>query len=99
MIYFERSVWHITKIKVHHYDAFSNTPNKGNPAGVVLDANDLTELEMQDIAQQVGFNETAFVQNSDFADFKLRYFTPGQEMNLCGHATMATLYALKQQDN
>nr|WP_269668186.1 PhzF family phenazine biosynthesis isomerase [Staphylococcus gallinarum] len=95
MIYFERSVWHITKIKVHHYDAFSNTPNKGNPAGVVLDANDLTELEMQDIAQQVGFNETAFVQNSDFADFKLRYFTPGQEMNLCGHATMATLYALK----
>lgn len=54
---------------------------------------------MQDIAQQVGFNETAFVQNSDFADFKLRYFTPGQEMNLCGHATMATLYALKQQDN
>lgn len=52
MIYFERSVWHITKIKVHHYDAFSNTPNKGNPAGVVLDANDLTELEMQDIAQK-----------------------------------------------
>ncbi|MCD8793460.1 PhzF family phenazine biosynthesis isomerase [Staphylococcus gallinarum] len=85
----------MTKIKVHHYDAFSNTPNKGNPAGVVLDANDLTELEMQDIAQQVGFNETAFALSSDSADIKIRYFTPGQEMNLCGHATMATLYALK----
>lgn len=85
----------MTKIKVHHYDAFSNTPNKGNPAGVVLNADGLSEQTMQEIAQQVGFNETAFALSSDSADIKIRYFTPGQEMNLCGHATMATLYALK----
>ncbi|MDW7616894.1 PhzF family phenazine biosynthesis protein [Peribacillus simplex] len=81
--------------RVFHYDAFSNKPNKGNPAGVVLDADGLTEKEMQDIAMKVGFNETAFPIKSDIADLRIRYFTPGHEMNLCGHATMATIHALK----
>lgn len=85
----------MTSIKVHHYDAFSTIANNGNPAGVVLDADYLSEQAMQEIAQQVGYNETAFAQSSDSADIKLRYFTPGQEMDLCGHATIATLYALK----
>mgnify|MGYP000878504978 CR=1 FL=1 len=83
------------KIKVYHYDAFSKIPNKGNPAGVVLDSNALTSEEMQKIALEVGFNETAFFVESDKADLRLRYFTPGHEMNLCGHATMAAIYALK----
>lgn len=82
-------------MKVYHYDAFSNIPNKGNPAGVVLDCSTLTSEEMQKIAFEVGFNETAFPMNSDKADLKIRFFTPGHEMNLCGHATMATIYALK----
>ena len=72
MIYFERSVWHITKIKVHHYDAFSNTPNKGNPAGVVLNADGLSEQTMQDIAQQVGFNKNAITLRNDTAKIKIR---------------------------
>lgn len=82
-------------IKVYHYDAFSKKPNKGNPAGVVLNEDDLTETEMQDVAFKVGFNETAFPIASDRADLRICYFSPKQEMELCGHATMATIYALK----
>ncbi|MDQ0232650.1 PhzF family phenazine biosynthesis protein [Metabacillus malikii] len=85
------------QVKVYHYDAFSSTPNKGNPAGVVLTGDELTEDEMQEIAFKVGFNETAFPVKSDRADFRIRFFTPGHEMNLCGHATMATVYALKSK--
>lgn len=84
-------------IKVYHYDAFSREPNKGNPAGVVLNGDELTESEMQEIALQVGFNETAFPVKSEVADLRIRFFTPGHEMNLCGHATMATVFALKEK--
>lgn len=85
----------VNNVKVLHYDAFSPYPNKGNPAGVVLNANHLSDSEMQSIAHKVGFNETVFVVQSDVADLRLKYFTPGHEINLCGHATMASLYALK----
>ncbi|KGR76309.1 PhzF family phenazine biosynthesis protein [Ureibacillus sinduriensis] len=81
-------------IKVYHYDAFSKTPNKGNPAGIVLGGDELTDEEMQEVALKVGFNETAFPIQSEVADLQIRYFTPGHETNLCGHATMATVYAL-----
>ena len=84
-------------ITVYHYDAFSNKPNKGNPAGLVLEANDLTEIEMQEIATKVGFNETAFVLESNVADLRIRFFTPGQETDLCGHATIATIFVLKSK--
>lgn len=82
-------------VKVYHYDAFSKEPNKGNPSGVVLNGDELTDVEMQEIASKVGFNETAFPVKSEVADLRIRFFTPGHEMNLCGHATMATVYALK----
>ncbi|QTD41825.1 PhzF family phenazine biosynthesis isomerase [Sporosarcina sp. Te-1] len=83
------------KVNVLHIDAFSSIPEKGNPAGVVLDGDNFTEEQMVAIASAVGFNETAFVVSSDVADFRIRYFTPGHEMNLCGHATMGAVYALK----
>ncbi|MFJ8530336.1 PhzF family phenazine biosynthesis isomerase [Bacillus sp. NPDC094106] len=85
------------EIKVFHYDAFSNKPNMGNPAGLVLDTEGLTDDEMQLIAKKVGFNETSFVLPSDVADIRIRYFTPGHEMNLCGHATVGTIYALHER--
>ncbi|PAD29953.1 PhzF family phenazine biosynthesis isomerase [Paenibacillus sp. 7523-1] len=87
----------MAEVKVYHYDAFSAVPGKGNPAGVVFDADDLSEMDMQQIAYKVGFNETVFVLNSRTADVRLRYFTPGHEINLCGHATMASLYGLKKR--
>lgn len=82
-------------VKVLHYDAFSPYRDKGNPAGVVLNADHLSDSDMLSIAQKVGFNETVFVVASDKADLRLKYFTPGHEINLCGHATIASLYALK----
>ncbi|MFS0638742.1 PhzF family phenazine biosynthesis protein [Mesobacillus foraminis] len=84
-------------ITVYHYDAFSREPHMGNPAGVVLNGDELTDAEMQETAFKVGFNETAFPVKSDVADLRIRFFTPGHEMNLCGHATMATVYALKSK--
>ncbi|MEK4424617.1 PhzF family phenazine biosynthesis isomerase [Solibacillus sp. FSL K6-1523] len=85
----------MVKVNIKHIDAFSSTPEKGNPAGVVLNGEDYTEKQMLAIAAAVGFNETAFVVPSNVADFHIRYFTPGHENNLCGHATMGTVYALK----
>lgn len=85
----------MSAVTVYHYDAFSTVPNKGNPAGVVLEADGLSEVDMQNIAYLVGFNETVFVLKSNDGDLRLRYFTPGHEINLCGHATMASLFCLK----
>lgn len=84
--------------KIYHYDAFSNIPGKGNPAGVVLHADPLTADQMQDIAARVGFNETAFILDSEVADLKIRYFTPGHEMNLCGHATVASIFCMHERN-
>ena len=84
-------------INVFHYDAFTNKTNMGNPAGIVLEADGLTEEEMQRIAEKVGFNETSFVLPSEVADIRMRYFTPGFEMDLCGHGTVATIFALRER--
>ena len=64
-------------VQVFHYDAFTTKPDKGNPAGIVLNGYDLSEREMQEVARKVGFNETVFAVHSDVADIRLRYFTPG----------------------
>ena len=75
-------------------DAFTTTHGKGNPAGVIMNGDDYTTEEMQRIAKKVGFNETVFVCKSQLANHKLRYFTPGHETPLCGHATIASIFAL-----
>ena len=85
------------KIKVYTLDSFARKIGGGNPAGVVLEANDLSENGMKGIAGKVGFSETAFVQKSAKANFKLRFFTPNDEVNLCGHATIATFFLLKNK--
>ncbi|MBN2658611.1 MAG: PhzF family phenazine biosynthesis protein [Spirochaetales bacterium] len=77
-------------MKIYTLNAFASTPEGGNPAGICLDTENLTEKEMQDIAAEVGFSETAFVLPSEKVDFKVRFFTPVSEVDLCGHATIAT---------
>lgn len=84
-------------VTVLHIDAFSTVPGKGNPAGVVLNGGQWTDKQMQEIARKVGFNETAFVVPTEKADIGIRYFTPGHENNLCGHATMGTIFALYRE--
>lgn len=86
-----------TKVNVHTVNAFAKNPEGGNPAGVVLDADDLTEIQMLQVAKIVGFSETAFVSQSEKADFRVRFFTPKDEVDLCGHATIATFYLLAQK--
>lgn len=77
-------------------NAFTDKPFKGNPAGVVLDADRLDKKTMQDIAAEIRCSETAFVMGSDTADFKVRFFSPLREVNLCGHATIATFHAMAE---
>lgn len=71
-------------------DAFTDEPLTGNAAGVVPDADGLSEAQMQAIAGELGASETAFVLPSEDADRRIRYFTPTTEVDLCGHATIAS---------
>ncbi|MFW6384672.1 MAG: PhzF family phenazine biosynthesis protein [Halodesulfurarchaeum sp.] len=75
-------------------DAFAEEPYAGNPAGVVLDAEGLSPGQMQTIAAEIGASETAFLTPSSRADRRIRYFTPTTEVDLCGHATIASLLTL-----
>ena len=75
-------------------DSFTDTPFKGNPAGVCwLDA-PLDEAEMQNIALELGLSETAFVSSAGEDGLSIRYFSPKMEIPLCGHATLAAVKAL-----
>jgi len=82
------------KINVYTLNSFAKTKEGGNAAGVVLDADSLSENEMRKIARILGFSETAFIFQSNIADYKVRFFTPNEEVDLCGHATIATFYAM-----
>lgn len=82
--------------KLYRLSAFPKGDIGGNNAGVYLYADDLSENEMQQIAKDVGYSETAFVMKSMLADFKVRFFTPISEVDLCGHATIATFNLLKK---
>lgn len=86
------------KTTVYYVNAFTADSKAGNPAGVVLDADNLSENEMLAIAKEVGFSETAFVSRSEEATRRLRFFTPTEEVDLCGHATIAS-WSLMHQRN
>jgi len=82
---------------VYHVDAFTARPFGGNPAGVVLDAQGLTDAQMQLVARELKHSETAFVLPSKNADYRIRFFTPAREIDLCGHATVATAWVLANE--
>lgn len=85
------------QIDVLIYDAFTAVPGKGNPAGIVLNAEKLKDEEMQSVAAALGFNETAFITVNADGGIAFRYFTPGHEVPMCGHATVAGTYALAER--
>jgi len=78
-------------IRIFQVDAFTNTRFAGNPAGVVLDAEQLSDAEMQAIARELNNGDTAFVLPATAPDHDLsvRFFTPRKEAPFVGHATLA----------
>lgn len=85
------------RVKVYTVNSFAKSINGGNPAGVVLNADGLSDVEMKKIAGVVGFSETAFVMKSDLADFMVRFFTPNEEVDFCGHATIAVFHTISSK--
>lgn len=86
---------------IYQIDSFTKEKFKGNPAGVVINADGLSDENMQSIARELNNSETAFIfspTNSD-SDYTIRYFTPSIEVPSCGHATIAALYAKALEDN
>jgi PhzF family phenazine biosynthesis protein len=81
--------------KIYQIDAFTKERFSGNPAGVVVNADGLTEIQMQQIAKELNNSETAFLFSPDDndSDGLIRYFTPKSEVPICGHATIAAMYA------
>ena len=80
-------------------DAFTNQPFGGNPAGVVLLESDTFPKEemMLQIAAELRYSETAFILRHSAQEFTIRYFTPKAEVDLCGHATIASFFTLHQK--
>jgi PhzF family phenazine biosynthesis protein len=77
-------------------DAFTDEPLTGNPAGVVPDAAGLDADQMGAIAREINASETAFLTGDDDTNRRIRYFTPTREVDLCGHATVASLVHLHE---
>jgi len=77
-------------------DAFTSRRFEGNPAAVVLDAQGLTDSQMQQIAREMNLSETAYILPAEDgeASLRIRWFTPTQEVTMCGHATLAAIHAL-----
>jgi len=81
-------------VDVYVASAFSKDNVGGNKAGLVFDRPDLSSVQKMAIAKKLGYAETAFITSSSVADFCLEYFTPTEEVPLCGHATIGTFAIL-----
>lgn len=86
-------------IRIFQVDAFTSERFTGNPAGVVLDADPLTDAEMLAIARELNNADTAFVMqpDGDDHDLRVRFFTPRTEAGFVGHATVATHFVLSSR--
>lgn len=89
------------KIEFYYVDAFTTETFGGNPAGVIPNAENLTDEEMQKIANELNLSETAFLLPSTNANanYKIRYFTPTKEVDFCGHATLGTAWLMATKYN
>ena len=80
-------------MRLYQVDAFTNESFKGNPAAVCLMDTPQADTWMQAFASEMNLSETAFLQpNDDY--YRLRWFTPSIEVDLCGHATLASAHVL-----
>ncbi|MBO9703290.1 MAG: PhzF family phenazine biosynthesis isomerase [Sporocytophaga sp.] len=77
-------------MKTYFVDSFTDQKYRGNPAAVCIVENTLDNQTMQNIAAEIGYSETAFVEKQIQGIFKIRFFTPKREIPLCGHATLAS---------
>jgi predicted PhzF superfamily epimerase YddE/YHI9 len=83
------------RVPIWQVDAFTDRPFAGNPAGVVWLEADADPAWMQHVAAEMNLAETAFVRRRAGGDgYDLRWFTPKAEVDLCGHATLASAHAL-----
>lgn len=83
-------------MKFYIADAFAENIFAGNPAGVVITGGDfLDDNTCISTAAELRYSETAFIKRNGPCDFTIRYFTPVSEVDLCGHATIASFYVLK----
>ncbi|WP_238900557.1 PhzF family isomerase [Clostridium sp. YIM B02500] len=82
------------KYNLYQVDSFTKEKFTGNPAGVISNADGLTDYEMQKIARELNNSETAFIfsSNSSEYDVQVRFFAPISEVPICGHATIAAHY-------
>src|ERR1700760_1004397 len=87
------------KIQVHQVDAFTRERFTGNPAGVVLNADGLSESQMLAIARELNNADTAFILAPDNSEhgMRARFFTPRTEVGFVGHATVAAHYVLSRR--
>jgi len=85
------------KIPIFQIDAFTIEPFKGNPAAVCLLTEEMPEIWMQKIALEMNLSETAFLLEEN-RGYRLRWFTPVMEVDLCGHATLASSFVLYRKD-
>mgnify|MGYP006283156395 CR=1 FL=1 len=81
-------------LSLYQVDAFTNTPFAGNPAAVCLLPTARNAEWMQDVAAEMNLSETAFLRPQPDGTYRLRWFTPTHEVDLCGHATLASAHVL-----
>lgn len=85
----------MVSIPIYHVDAFTDRAFSGNPAAVCLLKSEADEEWMQQVAAEMNLSETAFlVREND--GYRLRWFTPASEVDLCGHATLASTHVLSE---
>lgn len=85
------------QLNIYQVDAFTDVAFGGNPAGVIPDASELTEEDMRKVAREMNLAETAFIFPKDKTSFRVRFFTPVCEIDLCGHATIGSFYSLAKK--
>ncbi len=85
------------KLPIFQIDAFTSEAFKGNPAAVCLLTEEIPELWLQKIAMEMNLSETAFLLPEN-KGYHLRWFTPLMEVDLCGHATLASSFVLYHKD-